>query len=169
MLGFTFSFIGKWTYTSNKFTADFSQNSTDNILLGSNLRKDYHSLAELRLYGLTQGTPLILWYHLAPSVMGSFPELTLMIKVSLTFAVSVGWQSYLCPFKPIYLFSVVLPRCVLNLFTFLAFPTCSVKGVFLAVLKLSTNHFSEYCYIPLMWERASNLSLGFSSMSYVAL
>ena len=116
IFGFTFSFICKWNYTSNTFTADFSQNSTDNTLLGSNLRKDCHSLAELKLYGLTYGTPLIVWYHLAPCVMASF--LTSTIKLSLTSAASVGWQSYLCPFNPAYLAAVVLPSCVLNLFSF---------------------------------------------------
>lgn len=35
--GFIFSFIGKWNCTSNDFSANFHQNSAENILLGRNL------------------------------------------------------------------------------------------------------------------------------------
>jgi len=73
-LSLLFSFIGKWNSTSNNFKADISQNSIDNISLGSNLRKDCHSLANLKLYGPTYGT-LILWYCVSPCVMTSSPEL----------------------------------------------------------------------------------------------
>lgn len=139
MFGFIFSFIGKWNCTSNDFSANFHQNTAENILLGRNLRgkkKDHHRSVRIKLYGLA-GTLLMSWYHLAPSIPASLPECEVMVSLSLTSVVSVGWQPYPCPFNPAYVSFAQL--CFESIYI-LASTTCSAKVIFLAVLNLLHDH-----------------------------
>lgn len=141
--GFIFSFIGKWNCTSNDFSANFHQNSAENILLGRNLggkkkKKDRHRSVGIKLYGLA-GTPLMSWYHLAPCVTASLPECDMMVSLSLTSVVSVGWQPCPCPFNPA---CVSFAQLSFESIYILASMTCSVKVIFLAVLNLLHDHSS---------------------------